>query len=116
MKLRMVICIAMLFGSFSSIAADIPVNKKQWESLGSDEQQSIKNNLQRNRLLLEGDKIVPVDGAEAIGAWDPIKDLCKSACDVAAASAAASCSGSAAAIAACIAVVEAARQECRRRC
>ncbi|WP_406609467.1 hypothetical protein [Agarivorans sp. JK6] len=105
--------------------SDIKVNKGQWDSISTDEQNRITDALVDSGALKKGDKIIGSDSVPVFDentpmelSWNPLKDLCKAACDVAAATALAWCTANTGgvALAACIAATEATRRECKNRC
>lgn len=110
---RIIFAIAFCVTYQSAFAADFRVPKKEWDGLTAEQRAAIEKNLIENRLLLQGDRIVGVEGAN-VGAWNPVCDLRRAACDVAAAAAAASCSGAPPVVAICLLAVAAARDECRK--
>lgn len=104
---------------------DILVNKQQWDTLSTDEQDKIVEGLHSTGAIKSGDRIIgdptapPFEEDTQFGPmWNPIKDICKAGCDTIAAAAIAWCIANTAgvALAVCLAAAEAARQECYRHC
>lgn len=104
---------------------DILVNKDQWDSLSSDEQDKISKGLIETGAIRDIDRIVgdasvpPIDESTQLDPlWNPLKDACKVVCDVAAGAALAWCTANTGglAFAVCVAAAEAGRKACKDRC
>jgi hypothetical protein len=99
----------------------IKVNAAEWNSLASNEQETIFNILKSNGLLKGESSIVPdlaVPPSEITAeGWLPT-GVCRGLCDVAAAAAVAACTAgtSGLGLAVCLAAAEAARNACRDAC
>ncbi len=99
---------------------DIKVNAQAWSGIAKEQQDKIQEILQKNRLLLAGDRIAPdptAQAPEAGVAMDAEAGLCTLLCTVAETAAIAACAalpGPANAV--CIAAAKAAGEFCRSKC
>lgn len=114
----------------TATAAEIKLNKSQWDAVSKEEQQKIITGLKQTKLLGLGDTIVGDPNAQEFDNQKEFAPLtnpiiggvfsgpCKLACDIAAASALTWCGANTVGLAltACIAAAVLGRDECKKRC